>query len=298
METNDKEIRQLKNIIKESVKNILSGLKQNKSKSEDFNIEDYWDIDSYSEEQIRSIYTDLSVFIYGNNFGEPLQMFNGKLKVYESSTEHTLPYKEVKEELKKSLHFLDWQIREESGANGIKLILLYSDIGENVNIIIEKMKLMGWSKSYITPVRIINGVPIRAISFDPIYQDSIKDIIRKWRYLYHISPFVNKDSILKNGLIPTSRNNKFDYLPRVHLLMPSLSDNQLRNIARQLYDADNNPDNDGTYCLFQIDVNKLPIDIDFYFDGRYEKGVYTKQIIPRDAIKGCHQFNIFKANLY
>ena len=41
METNDKEIRQLKNIIKESVKNILSGLKQNKSKSEDFNIEDY-----------------------------------------------------------------------------------------------------------------------------------------------------------------------------------------------------------------------------------------------------------------
>ena len=253
----------------------MSGLKQNKSKSEDFNIEDYWDIDSYSEEQIRSIYTDLSVFIYGNNFGEPLQMFNGKLKVYESSTEHTLPYKEVKEELKKSLHFLDWQIREESGANGIKLILLYSDIGENVNIIIEKMKLMGWSKSYITPVRIINGVPIRAISFDPIYQDSIKDIIRKWRYLYHISPFVNKDSILKNGLIPTSRN-----------------------IARQLYDADNNPDNDGTYCLFQIDVNKLPIDIDFYFDGRYEKGVYTKQIIPRDSIKGCHQFNIFKANLY
>ena len=116
--------------------------------------------------------------------------------------------------------------------------------------------------------------------------------------MYHISPFVNKDSILKNGLIPTSRNNKFDYPPRVHLLMPSLSDNQLRNIARQLYDADNNPDNDGTYCLFQIDVNKLPIDIDFYFDGRYEKGVYTKQIIPRDAIKGCHQFNIFKANLY
>lgn len=298
MDADNRKIKALKNIIKETIKDALTELNQDNDNKNVFKIEDYWDLDSYSHEQLKSIFTDLSIFIYGNNFGEPLQIDDKGIKIYESTIDNTLPYEEVKKELKRDFYFQDWQIKEQRGANDIKLILLLADIGENVKIIIEKMKLMGWSKSYITPPSIINGMPMKAISFDPIYQDSIKDIIKRWRFLYHISPAINKDSILKKGLLPFSKNGKFDYPPRVHLLKPSLSDSQLRSIARQLYDSDNSPDNNGTYCLFQIDVNKLPDEIDFFFDPRFEKGVYTKQEIPKESINGCHTFNIFNNNLY
>lgn len=157
---------------------------------------------------------------------------------------------------------------------------------------------MGWSKSYVTPVGIYKGVPCRAISFDPIFQKSIQDIIRGWRFLYHISPIANKDSILKNGLIPSSKNNRFDYTPRIYLLKPILSDDKLRWIATELYSADNSSNNNGTYCLFLIVVNKIPQDVDFFFGPRYENGIYTKQSIPSSAINGCHTFNIFNNNLY
>lgn len=176
-----------------SVKSVLNNFKLNENTDNAFKIEDYWDINSFSKEQLQSINTDLSIFVYGNNFGEPMQIDNGKLKVYESSTkEFTLPYKEVKEELKKVFHFYNWQIVEENKANNIILILLYSDIGNNNEIIIEKMKLMGWSKLHKTQLGIYKGIPCSAISFVPIYQVSIKNIFA--------------DEIVENVIVSNNNN--------------------------------------------------------------------------------------------
>lgn len=108
MKRDDIKIAHLRKIIKEAVKDALDELRQDENDGEPFKIEDYWDLNSYSEEQIKSICTDLSVFIYGNNFGEPMQIVNGKLKIYESTTEYTLPYKDVKKELQKDFQFQDW----------------------------------------------------------------------------------------------------------------------------------------------------------------------------------------------
>ena len=92
MKTNDGQIERLKKIIYESVKSALNNFKLNENSDNAFRIEDYWDINSFSEEQLQSINTDLLIFVYGNNFGEPMQIDNGKLKVYEASAkEYTLP---------------------------------------------------------------------------------------------------------------------------------------------------------------------------------------------------------------
>lgn len=73
----------LKKIIYESVKSALNNLKLNENSDNAFRIEASSDINSFSKEQLQSINTDLSIFVYGNNFGEPIQMDNGKLKVYD-----------------------------------------------------------------------------------------------------------------------------------------------------------------------------------------------------------------------
>ncbi len=62
------------NILKESIKEVLNELGNNNS----FRIEDYWNLEKLSPEQIQSLNTDLSVYLYGKNFGSPLYYENGK----------------------------------------------------------------------------------------------------------------------------------------------------------------------------------------------------------------------------
>ena len=41
----------------------------------------------------------------------------------------------------------------------------------------------------------------------------------------------------------------------------------------------------GEFALLRINMNKVPMDIDFYGDGRYEFGVFSKETIPPSAIE-------------
>lgn len=281
----DIEYYKLKEYIKEEVSKILQEHKENTNKEIiPFRIEDFWDLSSLTKEQIQSLNTDLSVFVYGNSYGEALQYVNNKLKIYESAEKRTYTYEEVKKELKAKFYFQDWQIKEQQGANNIKLVLVFSLINQNSQIIVSEMETLGWTKSYITPQTIVNNIPIVAISFDPLYQPSIKSTVRQWKYLLHLSPSYNKDSILKNGLIPSSKNSQFDYPPRLHFLKPTIPQMELYGIGKQICQANTNPLNNGDYCLFRIDLDKVSEDIEFYFDPRYEYGIYTKQTIHSDAI--------------
>lgn len=249
-----------------------------------FRIEDFWDLASLTKEQIKSLDTDLSIFIYGNGYGDALQYVDGKPMIYESYEKRTYSIEEVKKELTSKFYFKDWQIQEQPGANNIKLVVLFSLINQNYQIVIKEMEILGWTKSYVAPCSTLGGIPVIAISFDPLYQPSIKNTVRQWTHLFHLSPIYNKDSILQNGLFPSSQNSKFDYPPRLHLLKPTISQTELLNIGNLLCKANTNPLNNGNYCLFKIDLSKVPEDIEFYFDPRYDYGIYTKQSINNNAI--------------
>lgn len=275
----DKERKLIEEFVSKIVRKYLE-----EEKNKSFNIEDFWDLSSLSDEQIQSLNTDLLVFVRGNAYGDKLQCVDNKIEVFESVEKYTCEYNEVKQELKTKFDFQDWQIKEEQGANNIKLILLFSPINQNPQIIIKEMEILGWSKSYITPIRIVKGVPVIAISFDPLYQPSIKDTVRQWVFLLHLSPFYNKESILRNGLFPSYQNSRFDYPPRLHFLKPTIPIAEFENIKKQLYQANTSPKNNGEYCLFKVDLSKVSENVEFYFDPRYEYGVYTKQPIPNNAI--------------
>ena len=62
----DIEYYKLKEYIKEEVSKILQEHKENTNKEIiPFRIEDFWDLSSLTKEQIQSLNTDLSVFVYG-----------------------------------------------------------------------------------------------------------------------------------------------------------------------------------------------------------------------------------------
>lgn len=285
MENDKKEIKYLKKIIKESVKEALRDLKLSENCSNDaFRIEDYWDLNSFTEEQIESLNVDYSIFLCSKGYGYPLQYHNGKISIQEGIEKKTYPYGEVKSILKKEFNFNDWQIQEQEGCNKIKTILLIPAIGKNVDIVVGKMQTLGWHKAFVTPVEKLGYVPLVAISFDPVYQDSIKDTVRKWRYIFHISPLYNKDGILQKGLLPSSQNSLFKYPPRVYFLKPTTMHSEMEHLVKELYKNDKKPNNNGLYCIYRIDLDKVPENVDFFFDPRYEDGIYTDGKIPRQAI--------------
>lgn len=249
-----------------------------------FKISDYWDISQITEEQARAAYQDYRVFAQGFGFGSSVRYQNGKILLAESTDRITTPFDITKDSMMKRLNLYDWQFASKIEANGLKVMVIYADVSINFDIIVSLMKSLGWSKSYVADQVDIYGLKFRAISFDPMYQPSATKNVRRWKHLKHVTPLYNLKSILSNGLKPMSKNDIYDYPKRLHLLKPTITSEELDNFLVQLFLSNSNKNNNGLYCIVAIDVDNVPMNVDFYLDPRYEYGVYTKQEIPPSAI--------------
>jgi hypothetical protein len=274
-------------MVKEAINKIESP-----TNKEFFKISDYWDVESFTEEQFRQLNRSLSLFIR-TKIGNPVYYDGDQLKINESVENVTKSVEEVKKDLINNLNFEDWQIISQNGCNGIKVILLFAGIGDNEEIIEKEMESLGWVKTTMTVDN--NWVPpLKAISFDPMYLPEIEGPAKRWKYFFHISPEYNEKSILKNGLTPSAKNRIFKYPPRVYLLKPLIPIENVRSLAEILYKADDAPENNGKYDIFQVFTRAIPEDVKLYYDPRYEFGVYTEQPIPSLALNFYSSLNVKK----
>lgn len=269
--------------LKEIIHNIIQRTINKSNIGANENILSYWDLTKLTQKQLMFLGMDLRLFLEFQNYDNKIIYNNGHINIDENLERKTKDVEYVKKYLFKNLGLKDWQFSERQGANDVQLIMLVGDIGMNIDIITKAMETMGWFQSYITKSQNINGINIRCIAFDPIYQDKINDEVRDgWNYLYHLTPSENIESILLNGIIPSSKNKLFHYPNRVYLLKPTVTHNEVVNLAKRL--ASQYSKQNGQYALFQIDLNKTHNSVDFSYDPRYQNGVYTYQKIPKDAI--------------
>ena len=91
--------------------------------------------------------------------------------------------------------------------------------------------------------------------------------------------------IQHEGLIPSHKNEVFNYPPRTYLMEGNSSDEQMWNLGQQLCIKNNNPNNNGTYNLIIVDIENLDDSIRFFYDPNSEIGIYTEQPIPSDRIQ-------------
>ena len=122
------------------------------------------------------------------------------------------------------------------------------------------------------------------MEFESKYTDDISKYLQCGKYLFHISPIKYKDKILNIGLIPKSKNAKYGFPYRIYLAYSqpramSLAPD-LESVSRYAGGFPNN-----SYCLFRIDISKLPRNIKFYRDSKYQGGCWTYDNIPPEAIK-------------
>jgi hypothetical protein len=125
----------------------------------------------------------------------------------------------------------------------------------------------------------------------PITLPNLNDIVRKYSFITHITPFYNKEKILRIGFVPKSKNEMFSYTDRVFFFK---GDTPINEIIFQAFEFDNrlkNKKNNHIYTIFTIDTNKIPNNVSFHTDLTYPCGIYTTDNIPPNCIKGYTDFN-------
>lgn len=123
--------------------------------------------------------------------------------------------------------------------------------------------------------------------FEPHFSKDISNEIKdKYKILYHATPTIYVNKILKNGLVPKSKNTLFFYPSRVYCMRGNdLSDEQvkiLKNVQGQRGEKTHHDNNE--YTILSISVSKIPQDVKFYADPMAPHAVFTHDNIPPQAI--------------
>lgn len=161
-------------------------------------------------------------------------------------------------------------------------------IGINDKLIEGDMKKMGYFLSKKGDVVEVQDMRFQILQFEPLSQmqeDITNDVKTNFTRLYHWAPSYNVDDILRNGLIPSSKNEVFKYPPRTYLMEGDSTDEERLYLGRLLCAANTSPNNSGEYALLIIDISDLDEKIRFYYDPNSEIGIYTEQPISNDRIK-------------
>lgn len=110
--------------------------------------------------------------------------------------------------------------------------------------------------------------------------------------LYHWTrpELVNK--ILKNGLVPRSKNSFFSYPERIYVVKDSIPQTELMDLGSMLSTSlnfekyENGQSFEQTLSLIQIDPKRLKQDFAFFIDPNYsDYGLYCLENIPPYAIE-------------
>ena len=114
--------------------------------------------------------------------------------------------------------------------------------------------------------------------------------------LYHSTPTINVPKIMKNGIIPKSKNLMFNYPDRVYFFHGAiLSDEQKITIANvQLSQFIESHGNVNDFSLLVIYPSKLPDNIKLYTDAVSNGGVFTYDNIPPSAVTSIESCNLYK----
>lgn len=196
-------------------------------------------------------------------------LYEGLIKSY--------PAKKVVEYLRKYVNLDPSMIRLE---NEYKIIV---DIPKDEDYEKEITRVMVNLCGYFVAHRIEGDTFIR-LQFEKKYQEVMNDVVKAFKYLVHGSPEKYENKILKYGLCPKSKNEKFDYPERIYLFgMQGTKEDIFRKMA-EIAIKKNGFDEQGVYNFYIIDTTKISENAKFYTDPNTSCGFWTYDNIPPTAI--------------
>ena len=168
----------------------------------------------------------------------------------------------------------------------------------NIKEIIKLLKTMGWNFGYALDKDNNDYKNLNQLKKDNKFidfilfrakHDSLIPINKRPIKLYHITSLNNLDKILKNGLIPKSKNKKIKHEDAIYLFDINNKDD-IKTIINYLSNY-----NDNDLTLLEIDLKYMGNDFKLYGDPDLVgiTGYFTKENISPSRIK---PIKIFKIN--
>lgn len=173
----------------------------------------------------------------------------------------------------------------------MEMAMMIPDLKRNVEIITDFMDKNGYYEAKKATYKDKSGMNWLLLIFDPKKQESIKEMVLKYhKYAYHTSPSFNADSIERDGILakytidPFASNTKRVYLYLGNTDNPQYV-NMMKSISRKIQRK--NKSFTGDFVEYEIVLQKLPDDIEFYVDihGYGKDYIYTESDIPIGSIR-------------
>jgi len=133
-----------------------------------------------------------------------------------------------------------------------------------------------------------SGHEFLVMQFEPSCQlqtDETENIKSQYDTLYHWTPEYCLQGVLAQGLVPSHKNNVFNYPPRTYLMKGDSDDRDMLRLGQMLCLTNKNSKNNGGYVLLAIDIKNLDDKVRFYYGPNSAIGIYTEQVIPSDKIR-------------
>ncbi|MGM9746445.1 MAG: hypothetical protein ACI30H_05765, partial [Paludibacteraceae bacterium] len=193
------------------------------------------------------------------------------------------------------------------GNHGLYAAVLIALLDDNIDVIETAMEEKGFFRSQPTNEQLLSDRKNRKwldVRFEPTSPDDItEEIHRRYKYIYHLTPSIFSDNILKNGFLPSNNNSNYRYSEdRVYFMVGKINNQYVQELVNTLYNQAKNKDIDNLtneYTLFTLDLSLIKNDIRFFYDINEPKGAYTKQPIPQSVISVVDKFvvNAITCNL-
>lgn len=221
------------------------------------------------------------IYAHGLSNDDPLSVIwgNEKLMINEGLVK-TYSLTSCKKHMINFLGFTDETFR--INTNGTAM-LIFPASKNNYDTVLKAMNLYGYYVANKNPeANIFSGN--YWLTFEPKYQDNANDLLKNEKYLCHISPKVYKEKILKNGFIPYNRNSRNNFPGRVYFLFGSNKPELNLKMLKMLSIAKYGRIEQNNYCVFKIDVSKLPSNAVFHTDPNMDGAIWTYDNIPPSCI--------------
>ena len=193
-----------------------------------------------------------------------------------------------------------------------KIFIAIPDIEDNKSVITKAMSFFGYflledvynehrSKAY--------GTPWHVLTFSPKFQRYVTEqIFKNNKFLYHISPSKFEHKILKQGIVPLSKNERFSYPNRVYLIQEYVDTkhtflDKFDYVKEAIKAAEmltkgkilirDKFVDEYEFTVYRIDVTKLSKNTQFSYDLEYEPlGIFTTNNIAPAALEVVGHFNL------
>ncbi len=140
--------------------------------------------------------------------------------------------------------------------------------------------------------------------FEPTFSKDITQLVKnRCRFLYHMTPKIYLNKILRNGIVPKGSNEggsgRFFYPDRTFLMMgdvpPTKRNTALYSVQKLKKVRLNGMDNENVpsdHVMLKIDTALLSDDMKFYADPLTNNSIFTYDTISPNAIVDIEDFDI------